>query len=203
MSAPAQKLGPAPVTTRTRTAGSAGEPGEDAGQVRPHAARSWRCASRRGRWSGRRRVPSPGDRARCVGPCSSAEVVGGEGVALRRVAGLVPGHEPLLPLLGGAVGERVLVDAAAAQVLLDEVVADAGGGVQGPVDVVLGDLGDQRPRRTRRARSRRGSPMPRRSSRPAARAAPCRWWGRSRRASPAGSCRAGSARGGRTRARCT
>src|SRR3712207_7827599 len=72
------------------------------------------------------------------------EVVGGEGVALRRVAGLVAGGEPALPLLGGAVREGVLVDGAAAQVLLDEVVADAAGGVQRAVDVVLGDLGDQR-----------------------------------------------------------
>src|SRR3712207_7729917 len=47
------------------------------------------------------------------------EVVGGEGVALRRVAGLVAGGEPALPLLGGAMGEGVLVDGAAAQVLLD------------------------------------------------------------------------------------
>ena len=43
------------------------------------------------------------------------------------------------------MGERVLVDAAVAQVLLDEVVADAGRGVEGAVDVVLGDLLDQRP----------------------------------------------------------
>src|SRR3712207_8640570 len=62
------------------------------------------------------------------------EVVGGEGVALRGVAGLVAGGEPALPLLGGTVGEGVLVDGAAAQVLLDEVVPDAGRGIQGAVD---------------------------------------------------------------------
>jgi hypothetical protein len=42
------------------------------------------------------------------------------------------------------MGERVLVHPAGAEVLLDEVVPDAAGRVQRAVDVVLGDLGDQR-----------------------------------------------------------
>ena len=70
-----------------------------------------------------------------------------------RVAGLVAGGEPLLPLLGRPVRERVLVDPAAAEVPLDEVVADPRRGVQCPGDVVGVDLGDQRQRRSRRARS--------------------------------------------------
>ena len=38
------------------------------------------------------------------------------------------------------MGEGLLVHGPAAEVLLDEVVADAGGGVQGPVDVVVGEI---------------------------------------------------------------
>src|SRR3954463_9644575 len=76
-------------------------------------------------------------------PPPSAQVVGAERVALGRVTGGVAGAEPALPLLGGAVGEGVLVDRAAAQVLLDEVVADPSGGVQRPRDVVVGDVGEQ------------------------------------------------------------
>src|SRR3954447_16718809 len=77
-------------------------------------------------------------------PPPSAQVVGAERVALSRVAGGVAGAEPALPLVGGAVREGVLVHRAAAQVLLDEVVADPAGGVQRPGDVVVGDVGDQR-----------------------------------------------------------
>src|SRR5215217_9037268 len=87
--------------------------------------------------------PPWGPAGRVPTGCPSAEVVGAEGVALRRVAGLVPGREPALALLGRTVGERVLVDPAVAQVLLDEVVADAGRRIEGPVDVVLRDLLDQ------------------------------------------------------------
>src|SRR4051794_29023489 len=74
----------------------------------------------------------------------SPEVVGAERVALPGVAGRVAGAEPALPLRGGAVGEAARVHGAAAQVLLDEVVADPAGGVQCPGDVVVGDVGDQR-----------------------------------------------------------
>src|SRR3954451_8823849 len=87
-------------------------------------------------------APNP-DRP-AVLPRRSAEVVGAERVAPVRVAAGVAGAEPALPLLGGAVGEAVLVHRAAAQVLLDEVIADPPGGVQRPGDVVLGDVGDQR-----------------------------------------------------------
>ena len=124
-----------------RTAGSAARTAEHAGECRPHRRRHG--VALLGAVDGQDGHGAvPGD---AEVRSSSAEVVGAEGVALRRVAGLVAGGEPLLPLLGGAVGERVLVDPAAAEVPLDEVVADPAGGVQRPVDVVLGDLGDQRP----------------------------------------------------------
>ena len=47
------------------------------------------------------------------------------------------------------MGELALVDPAAAEVGLDVVVADPRGGVQRGGDVLLGDVVDQRPARTR------------------------------------------------------
>src|SRR5829696_2438801 len=152
MSAPAQKLGPAPVTTSTRTAESSASaartPGSPAHMAAVMALRlSGRSIVSRATCPSRETVSG---RATSV---ISAEVVGGEGVALVRVTALVAGQEPLLPLLRRAVRERVLVDPAVAEVRLDEVVTDPRGGVQGPVDVVLGDLGDERlPRRVRHRR---------------------------------------------------
>src|SRR3954454_4028742 len=140
MSAPAQNDGPAPVTTSARTVASSASP----------VSRSGRAAHMPAvialRFSGRsmvRTATAPSRSTRSRSP-TSAQVVGAEGVALVGVARLVAGAEPLLPLGRRAVREAVLVDPAAAEVALDEVVADPGGGVQRPVDVVLGDLGDQR-----------------------------------------------------------
>src|SRR3954451_2839192 len=140
MSAPAQNDGPAPVTTSARTVASSASP----------VSRSGRAAHMPAvialRFSGRsmvRTATAPSRSTRSRSP-TSAQVVGAEGVALVRVAGGVAGREPLLPLSRRAVREAVLVDPAAAEVALDEVVPDPRGGVQRPVDVVLGDLGDQR-----------------------------------------------------------
>ena len=73
--------------------------------------------------------------------------------------------EPALPLLGGAVRPRLGIDLSL-HLLLDAVVADRGGRVEAPRDVVVGELldvaGVDRVRRPTRPRS----------SRPAARAAP-------------------------------
>ena len=126
----------------------------------------------------------------------------GEGVAGLRVAAVVAGAEPLLPLGGGAVGEGVRVDAAAG-LLLDRVVADGAGGVQALLDVLFGDAGEDRSARRRRRCRWRSWPRRRRSSRPAAPSAPRAGW-RSPGRAPAGGghparCRAASARGGRTR----
>src|SRR3954447_20624939 len=156
MSAPAQKLGPAPVTTSTRTAGSPAGPASTPGSP-AHISAVMAL-----RFSGRSMVSTATcpsretvSMASVQGPAASlrvvggtevllSEVVGAEGVALVRITGLVPGAEPLLPLLGRPVRERVLVHPAAAQVALDEVVADARRGVQRAGDVVGVDLGDQR-----------------------------------------------------------
>src|SRR5687767_13874022 len=132
MSAPAQKLGPAPVTTRTRTpaspASSSSRPGSAA---HIPAVTALRLSAR----SMVRTATVP-----CLvttsGSLISAEVIGGEGVAPVGIAGLVAGREPQPPLLGGAVREGVLVHPTAAQFTLDEVVPDPAGGVERPVDVV-------------------------------------------------------------------
>src|SRR6185312_7587109 len=76
---------------------------------------------------------------------ASAEVGGVEGIAARRVPGLVSGAVPLLALLGGSVGELAFVDGAAAERGLDEVVPDVAGGVECGVDVSVGHVGDQWP----------------------------------------------------------
>src|SRR5215207_1769115 len=156
MSAPAQKLGPEPVTTRARTSGSPASGPRTSGSAAHMPAVialrfSARSMVRTATWLWRDTtspapVQGPDAGLRVLGGTGvlfSAEVVRAERVADARVARLVAGHEPLLPLLRGPVGEGVLVHGAAAQVLLDEVVTDAGGGVERPVDVVLGDLGDQ------------------------------------------------------------
>src|SRR3954464_15535669 len=140
MSAPAQNDGPAPVTTSARTPASSASPESSSGRA------AHMPAVIALRFSGRsmvRTATAPSRSTRSRSP-TSAQVVGAEGVALVRVAGGVAGGEPLLPLGRRAVGEAVLVDPPAAEVALDEVVADPRGGVQRPVDVVLGDLGDQR-----------------------------------------------------------
>ena len=101
-------------------------------------------------WSPRAR-PRPSDgavgrRQRRATPCAtcrgrrpprggvlggSAQVdAAGERVAPRRVAGLVSGAPPALTLGGAAVGELAPVHPPAAELGLDEVVADAGGRVQ-------------------------------------------------------------------------
>src|SRR5688572_24138651 len=140
MSAPAQKLGPAPVTTRTRTSGSpAGDSSTPGSAAHIPAVIALRLSGR----SMVRTATAP-CRVMTRGSPMSAEVVGGEGVALVGVAGLVAGREPLPSLLGRPVRERVLVHPAATELPLDEVVPDPAGGVEGPVDVVGVDLGDQR-----------------------------------------------------------
>ena len=140
--------------------------------------RSWCCVFRDGRWSERRRSRHGSRR----GAHLSAEVVRREGVAPGGIAGLVAGAEPLLPLLRGAVRERVLVDPPAAEVLLDEVVADPRGGVERAGDVVGGDLLDER-RTDSSGTVSAWLAQARRSSRPAApadgaalRRSPCCTW---------------------------
>ena len=104
---------------------------------------------------------------------ASAEAAGGEGVAAARVAALVPGTEPLLPLRRRAVGELALVDPTPAQMGLDPVVADPAGDVEAVV-MSLGDVGDEPPTVGVRGPWWRSWPRPRRSSRPAVPAAPIR-----------------------------
>src|SRR3954465_7239993 len=67
----------------------------------------------------------------------SAQIVGGEGVALPRIAGPVAGAEPLPALVGRPVRERVLVHRSVAEIALDEVVTDPARRVERAVDVVL------------------------------------------------------------------
>ncbi len=66
-----------------------------------------------------------------------------ERVAGVRVTGLEAGAEPPFPLLGRAVRPPLRIDLTLGR-FLDPVVADRGRGVQRLVDVVLGQLGDQR-----------------------------------------------------------
>ena len=127
------------------------------------------------------------------------------GAGRERVAGLrgcpssIPVVNQRMPLLGGPVGPGVRVDPAGGPAL-DAVVADRRGGVQRAVDVVLGEVQDERLAVGVRRPSSRAWSRSRRSSRPAAPGVRRRC-SRPAGCAPCSSCRAGPGRGGRTRGR--
>src|SRR3954469_7708667 len=96
----------------------------------------------RSRAGTRRRSPGPEARYEKRGSSRRGSDRAGEGVALRRLAGLVALREPPPALLGRAVRPCLGVDLSL-RPLLDAVVSDCTGGVDPAVDVRLGQVFDQ------------------------------------------------------------